>query len=210
MKKILAFVTLPFMWFSGTAQQGNDSGLMSGSERVWRYADKSVVATGTFLTARDGEVFIESSDVLYSVAVEDLYWKDQKYVQRRIKRIEALNAGPQVDENGQMTSIPEPRQSKSMQYIGWIALFMTLPVTIVFWMIKLTRKRSRKIAFGTSILLILLLAMACEPKNAPEAEASAGLFDQVSEPSTDEEETSYHGSSQTTLGESWQLQTRLQ
>ena len=96
MKKLIltiAFFTLIAAYFAQAfAIQPEASVEQETTDRIWQYVDRSTAATGKFIVAREGKIFIEQEDEVISVGIEELSWTDQKYVSQTLKEQEVTNS----------------------------------------------------------------------------------------------------------------------
>ncbi|GAB5527165.1 MAG: hypothetical protein Roseis2KO_50370 [Roseivirga sp.] len=95
--------------------------------RTWKFEDKSIAAEGTFLLAKAGKVFIEKEDGVVSFPIEKLSWIDQKYVNRRLKEIEAINKELYLDQPVRKAT----NMSKWAPYSAGFVLSLTLLLIII-------------------------------------------------------------------------------
>lgn len=106
--------------------------------RDWHYSNNVLAVEGTFLLTKKEKVFVEMEEGVSSFDIDKLSWKDQKYIERKQKEIESINAS-RIDVKIQKEHKTKASISQFVQPItyGFVAVGLWL-------MIVAYRKRLRK------------------------------------------------------------------
>lgn len=125
--------------------------------RTWKFENKTIAAEGTFLLAKAGRVFVEKQDGVVSFPIEQLSWVDQKYVSRKLKEIEGINASLYADSDTQEgTSI-----NGWIQPLAALALLLILVFAAAAIRQKAGFKQSMAIGSFSAMILATLILVSC-------------------------------------------------
>lgn len=123
------------------------------NDRTWQVTNPWTTVEGTFLLAKEGKVYLETSNGVVAVEANKLDWKDQAYVTERLSEIKHINL---VSEN----AVFAPKKAANLMtwLLGGIAL--VLIAGALFMLIKSPRLKA---SFSAAMAFILLstVMVAC-------------------------------------------------
>lgn len=160
MKNLIILFALILSFSATEARSSKLEKRSNPMDRTWNYTDNSFATEGTFVNAKDGEVFITTGDEILTLQIHKLHWADRKYILSRVKKIESLS---QIREQYTLATYKfnSVKASLSEHNTFWhshamIIFIATLSCFLMAWVFRNGVKRSIKYAFSMLVIINVL------------------------------------------------------
>ncbi len=170
MKKLTALLALILLFQLADARNNRRGDIHhSAMDRAWTYRDLSHAAHGSFLNAKDGEVYIIANGEVLSFPIHNLHWVDRKYISSRLKKIESLTKW-QKEHSLASYQYKEPQEYKSdvrfSLYTQALIIFtFSASCFLLAWIFRSSLKRQMKLAVALLMLVSSLMVITQRNEN---------------------------------------------